>query len=147
MLISNGRSTQQRSYTVRQLQPLQKSLHSFRSPPDCPQFDIAALTARLQLNARVFIVPAVADDGRIIAVHRRLHGTDRLTVMFLVESRSLKHQIFRLRQMNGVKAIGNNAHIVCFDLDTLYIGRSVWFFCTSQAATWKQVLHKVTSCS
>ena len=52
---------------------------SFRRPPlDRPLLNVAALSARLQLNAGVFVVPPIADQGRVIPFHGVLHGKDRL---------------------------------------------------------------------
>ena len=73
------------------------------------------------MDARVFIVPAVTEIRRVVAVHERLHGADCLAVILLAEGLPAELQIFCLRQMNGVKAFGNYAHVVKPDLHALYI--------------------------
>lgn len=46
------------------------------------------------MNARIFIVPAVADDGRIVTIHCRLYRADSFAIILFAERRSLKHKIF-----------------------------------------------------
>ncbi len=107
---------------------LHKQHHSFLNPSDCPELDIAALTTGFKLDAWVFVIPAVADDRRVITVHRRLHGADGFAVIFIPKSRALKHQVFRLRQMNCVKALWDQPHIIGFNLHALHIGGGVRLF-------------------
>ena len=69
---------------------------------DGAQFDISAFAARLELDARVVIVPFIADDGGIVAPDRVLQAEDRLGLALLFKRFALEHQIRGGRQRDHV---------------------------------------------
>ena len=58
------------------------------------KLNVAAFASGLKLNARVFRVSPVADDRRLIALRRLLHGENRLAVILFGEGLALEHKVF-----------------------------------------------------
>ena len=85
----------------------QKSLRPFLNPPDSPQLDIAAPATGFELDARVLIVPAVAEICRVAAVHEYLHGMDCLAIVLLAEGLTLELEVFRLYFSGSHMEIGS----------------------------------------
>lgn len=75
------------------------------------QLNIAAFPARLQLNARVLIVPHIADRAGVVAVHGILHCLDRFAVIFLRKRLTLKRKVFCGRQRDDIETLRHRARI------------------------------------
>ena len=67
-----------------------KQLLSSLYPPDCPQLDIAPFAPGFQLDAGVFVVPAIAGGGGIILLHGVAHRQNGFAVVLLREGLTLE---------------------------------------------------------
>ena len=85
------------------------------------KLNVAAFASGLKLNARVFRVSPVANDRRLIALRRLLHGENRLAVILFGEGLALEHKVFGGGQLDYVKALRNIPGVVLGNLHALNV--------------------------
>ena len=87
-----------------------------------PQFDVPSAAPGLQLDTGIFVVPAVTDEARVVAVHGLLHRLDRLAEVLLCKGFPLEHQIGRGGQPDDVEAFGDGAVVILRHFHALHTG-------------------------